>query len=143
MFIQKRFVPLSKLNIMEKFREKKIVNVLELIAISLFILGLICTILLFVHYIFLIGVIFFTIGALLVIVSSFISNKGKYSEKFIDYMNDKVSNSNNLFELKECLNEFEELAIKDGMYDLKYPYDLRRIHEKILYQIEILEKQKN
>jgi hypothetical protein len=27
------------------------------------------------------------------------------------------------------------------MYDLKYPVDLRRIHEKLIFQIEILEKQ--
>ena len=53
----------------------------------------------------------------------------------------KINNCNTLMELKECLSEFEGLAIKDGMYDLKYPVDLRRIHEKLIYQIEILEKQ--
>jgi hypothetical protein len=128
---------------MEKFEEKKIVNILNLIGLSFFLLFLISVFLMVFNSIFLIGFISLPVSALFIILASSLSNKGKYSEKFIHYMYGKINNCNTLMELKECLSEFEDLAIKDGMYDLKYPVDLRRIHEKLIFQIEILEKQKN
>jgi len=57
-------------------------------------------------------------------------------------MNGRINKAKTLNDLYDCLDEFQNLAIKDKMYCLDYAYDLRKIHQKIIYQIEILEKQK-
>ena len=128
---------------MEPFKEKKIVNILDTLAVITFFLFIACMILAIFNDMFLLGILFIPLAALLIIISNILSDKDEYSIEFIDYMKNKLNNSSTLVELQNCLTEFENLATRDGMYDLKYPHDLRRMHEKIISQIEILQKQKS
>lgn len=126
---------------MEKFKEKKIVNILDTVAICLFVIFILCLFIAFFNNIFLLAVVFFPISALLVIISSSMSDLNDYSEKFIIYMNSKIDKATTLQELLQIEEEFITLAIENDMYCLKFPHAIRKIHEKILNQIEILKKQ--
>ena len=125
---------------MEKFEEKKIVNILQTVSVVLFFLFLTSLLLIILNEVFMFGFLFIPLSFLFLTISKIISNKGKYSSQFIDYMENKVNNSKTIGELEDCLNEFNFLVIRNGMYDLEYPTDLRRIHQKIINQIEILKK---
>jgi hypothetical protein len=125
---------------MEKFEEKKIVNILQTVSVVLFFLFLTSLLLTILNEVFVFGFLFIPLSFLFLTISKMISNKGKYSSQFIDYMENKVNNSSTIGELEDCLDEFNFLAIRNGMYDLEYPTDLRRIHQKIINQIEILKK---
>jgi ABC-type transport system involved in cytochrome bd biosynthesis fused ATPase/permease subunit len=129
---------------MEKFKEKKIVIILDKILVVfaiLFMLSFFLT-LLFENIFFI-----YVLLASLVIslssraISSRKSIKDKYSKEFLNYINGKIEKANTLNEFKDILSEFEELAIEDKRYNLSFPYDLKYTHNRILNSIEVLEKQ--
>jgi len=126
---------------MEKFKEKKIVNILLTIAISMFGLWIITLILSVFNKIFLAGFLLIPVATLCILIGSTLSDSKKYSREFIDYMNNRINKAKTLHDLYDCLDEFRNLAIENNMYCLDYAHDLRKIHEKIVFQIEILEKQ--
>jgi ABC-type bacteriocin/lantibiotic exporter with double-glycine peptidase domain len=125
---------------MDKFKEKKIVNILNIIFVIMFSLFIVSFLLSILNPIFLVGILFIPICFIFSILANTLSDLRKYSIDFINYITNKLNKSSNLEELYDCLNEFKTLAISNGTYNLKYPHDLRKIHEKILSQIEILER---
>jgi hypothetical protein len=126
---------------MEKFKEKKIVNILFTTAVSMFGLWIITLILSVFNSIFLAGFLLIPVAALCLLIGSILSDSKKYSREFIDYMDNRINKAKTLHDLYDCLDEFQNLAIENNMYCLDYAHDLRKIHQKIISQIEILEKQ--
>jgi flagellar biosynthesis protein FliP len=125
---------------MRKFKEKKFVKVISQVAVTSFVLGILSLILSFYNPIFVPGIFLFAVSLFLSLLSDFLSNRNNYTSEFLDYIDNKISNSNTLEELKETLREFGDLAIEKGTYRLSYPVSLKKRHQKLLDQIEILEK---
>jgi len=102
---------------MEKFKEKKIVILLELISVYIFLASLLSLVLTFVNIIFLGG---FLIGVLItgvfIIISSSLSDKEKYTDDFLNYMRSLLKEAKTLEELKDIETIFISLAIKDIQY---------------------------
>ena len=127
---------------MEKFKEKKIVVVFESICMISMIIFLISLFLVIFSDNFLLGFLILPFTAPFAILSIVLSDKSKYTSKFLIYMRDKLNKAITLNELLEIEKEFKYLAIKDKMYCLSYPYDLKDIHKEINSKIDILIKQK-
>jgi len=126
---------------MKKFKEKKSVIVLHTIGAIFGIAFLISLFLSMINTGFLWGMFTLLFALLFIVIGNSLSEKCKYSSEFIEYMNKMDAEAVTLSDLIQMKNVFEHLAIKDGMYDLKYPTDLRNIHARILNKIEILRKQ--
>ena len=126
---------------MKKFKEKKSVIVLHTIGAIFVIAFLISLFLSMINTGFLWGMFTLLFALLFIVIGNSLSEKCKYSSEFIEYMNKMDAEAVTLSDLIQMKNVFEHLAIKDGMYDLKYPTDLRNIHARILNKIEILRKQ--
>lgn len=126
---------------MQEFKEKKIVKILDYIALTLIILGFLSLLLSFIDLILLACfIIFLLISIPFGILSFYFSDKNKYTNDFIKYIELKLSNVKTYTDLIEIKNEFNKLAIKDNVYCLSYPVNIKQLHNKILNQIEILEK---
>lgn len=128
---------------MEKFKQKKIVIILDKILVVfaiLFIVSFVLTFLLentFFIYGLLVSII---ISFASIIISTRLSEKDKYTKDFLKYINSKIEKANTLQEYKDISSEFEYLAIEDKRYNLSFPNDLRYTHNRILNSIEALER---
>jgi hypothetical protein len=128
---------------MDRIKERKIVTVLSVIGASLMIIWLICLFLMIFNLIFGVGFLLLPIAGVFLILANVFDKKDTYTSQFIRYMKCKLKDARTLEELKVILKEFEDLAIENNMYCLSYPVDIRKIHEEILYKIDILEKNEN
>lgn len=128
---------------MEKFKEKRIVKILNIITGVLMLSWLVGLLLVLVSDKFLITFVLLPCILPFAITASVLSQKNKYTKEFLAHMREKLSKIRTLEELLEIKKEFEDLAIKDGVYYLSFPGDLKNIHQEIIYKIDILEKQKN
>jgi hypothetical protein len=123
---------------MEKFKEKKIVNILDRITLSFLILLVLSFILLIFNDIFLFGLSFLLLAVITNSISEMLSQKRKYTNDFISYIEEKIKEVSSLDDLEELLSEFENLSIENGVYILDYPNTLRELHKNILSKIEII-----
>lgn len=141
---------------MEKFKEKKIVKICQLITVGLGILFMICLITPIVTfllsiiwhnladvgtYIFAFGMLSIPLNIPFLLISSTLSDKKYYTSQFLQYMREQLESATTLKELLELHQEFMYLATDGGMYCLSYPISLREIHKEIESKIDILEKQ--
>lgn len=127
---------------MEKFKEKKIVNRLNIITIILMSCWFIS---LFIGIFFNINIIMLCFLLMLLalifnLIALYLSNINKYTDEFIEYINNKINNAKSLDELYVIEKEFIYLAIENKSYCLSYPMTLKNIHRNINSKIEILEK---
>lgn len=144
---------------MEKFKEKKIVKICQLIYVGLgmlFMIGLILSCLTFIlsfilhkpnlsdnvgNYIFAFSLLMIPLSIPFILISSALSDKKYYTSQFLEYMREQLESATTLKELLELHQEFMYLATDGGMYCLSYPISLREIHKEIESKIDILEKQ--
>lgn len=129
---------------MEKFKEKKLVNILDICVGVLAILAFISLILTVFNLLFLGG--FFGLMLLAVpfiVASKILSKKDEYTREFLKYMRDKLDKYSTLKEYNTLLQEFNNLAIKNNSYCLSFPVSVRKIHDEILIKIDALKKIEN
>lgn len=125
---------------MEKFKEKRSSEVLLVISVIMGILSLITFFIgLFTNSMIGLGILGLPISAILTFISKGLSTQDSYTREFLLYMRKKLKSAKTLEELYQIEKEFRELAIKDKMYNLSFPMDLRQIHQEINNKIEILE----
>jgi len=126
---------------MEKFKEKKIVNVLNKIGLSIFLLFPICLVLgLFINILLVVAFLAIPTAAIFVIPSQILSDKDKYTSEFLKYFRKRLQYVQTLEDLKEIRIEFESLAIEKGHYCIGYVVDVKRLHKEIIDKIEISEQ---
>ena len=125
---------------MKKFKENKIASILSTIGVSLFLLWFVCLFLMIFNMIFGIGFLLLPIAGIFIGISYTFSKRDEYTKTFLKYIDNKIYNSKNLEDLNSVLNEFETLAIENKLYCLSFPNDIRKRHEKIINQMEILKK---
>ena len=125
---------------MKKYEKKKSVKVLETISISLFLIALLGIILAIFNLKFLLSIFIFPCILPIIWISKQLDTIEDYTKEFITYINKKLDSAKNLEDLVEIQKEFESLAIENKMYCLSDSITIRKLHEKILNQIEILEK---
>ena len=126
---------------MEKFKEKKFIEISDIIGMLAFILMLVGLLLCLVsHYFIYLVVLMFLIGFICAVIIGSFSDKQKYTDQFIKYIEDKLSKANSLEDLLKVEKEFIDLSIEGRVYNLKNPEKLKTIHRKINAQIEILNK---
>jgi hypothetical protein len=123
---------------MEKFKEKKIVNILDRITLSFLILLVLSFILLIFNDIFLFGLFFLLLAVITNSLSEMLSQKRKYTNDFISYIGEKIKEVSSLDDLEELISEFQNLSIENGRYILDYPNIIRELHKNILSKIEII-----
>lgn len=128
---------------MKKFKEKKIVNVLNIISLVLGLCWISSLVIGVFYHLFLFGFLLLPIAVIPILLSDFLSDKNEYTRRFIAYIQNKIDDAETLDELKSIRWEFLELATKDKMYCLSFPVNLRYIHRDLNSKIEILEKQTN
>lgn len=127
---------------MQKFKEKKIVIIANLIGSILAVCSLISFMFIFYHpYIFIGGVSSALLALVLMASAYYISDEYAYTYKFIPYIERKLKDAKTLKEHKSVLIEFEYLALENGVYKLPFTTTLRKIHHEITSKIELLEKQ--
>lgn len=144
---------------MEKFVEKKIVNVFKNIivvcAVSMGLSLLFCFLLLSIGLAFestrntlepilntfmIILVSSPTLAMPFIALSSILSKKEKYTKEFIKYIRNKIDNSKSLTEFYEIQTEFKSIVLDDnGKVHLSNLQSLIDIKKEINYKIEILE----
>jgi len=128
-------------NRMKPFKEKRIVTLLDKVAITLGLIFPISLIGIFFSDVFLLGLFVLPIVVLLIFIGWSISDKDSYTDEFIKYINQKLSEADSLDKLYEVRKEFINLATDgNGYLTLSYPVTLRKISEEIGYKIQILEK---
>lgn len=132
---------------MEPFKEKKFIISLNYVLAFSAIMTVICFISLLTSDILfrasIIGfVVFFPLALLSLILHTLLETESAYTSKFISYINDKIQNATTLEEYIKIRNEFLELAVKDGMYNLSFPRSLKDIHGKLNVIIGSLQKLK-
>lgn len=128
---------------MEKFKEKRIVKIMDGISSSIAIMFFLSLIISIFYHQFLIGLFLIPISIMPILVSNWLSEKDNYTKQFILYIKSKVKNAKSLTELNEILNEFESLAIENNIIQLSFPADLKIIYRDLISKIEILELQNN
>lgn len=126
---------------MEKFKEKRIVEVLDAICLVIMLIFLASLIIGIFYHAFLFGFLLLPIVMIIIVISQSLSKKNEYTRGFIIYIKDKVKKAKSLDELNQILNEFESLAIEDGMICLSFPADIKIISRDLISKIEILELQ--
>lgn len=126
---------------MEKFKEKRIVKIMDGISASIAIMFFLSLIISIFCQKFLIGFLLIPIAIIPILISNWLSEKDKYTKQFILYIKGKIKNAKSLTELNEILNEFESLAIENNMIQLSFPADLKIIYRDLISKIEILELQ--
>jgi len=128
------------MKIMKEFKEKKIVEILNMIVVIIGILFILSLILAIINYKFLLGFLLLPCCLPFIILSWYFSDINEYTDKFLKYIQFELKEATNLDSLYHIKKEFERLAIKDKKYCLSYPQVLRKIHAEILNKIDILEK---
>jgi len=128
---------------MEKLKQSKTFNILESITVSLFGLWLMSMIISIWNHNFLLGILLIPLAVIIHLTSKIFDKQPKYTEQFINYINNKLNNAVSLEQLINIRTEFEDLAIKNGMYNLSYSIDLKKIHSEIYAKIDVLSKIKN
>lgn len=128
---------------MQKFEQSKTYNILENIMVLLLGLWFISMIISIWNHNFLLGILLIPLAFIIHLISKIFDKQPKYSKEFINYIINKIDNALTLEQFEYILSEFEELAIKNGMYNLCYPIDLKKIHNNIIAKINILSKLKN
>lgn len=128
---------------MEKFKEKKIVNILDIIIVIGLILFLLCLFLMPFSKVFGLGFLILPSMIPIILLSWYFSDKNKYTSELLKYMRNKLNTAKTLNDLKDIEKEFIYLAIENCSVsiNLSYPTDLKNIHREILNKIDILEKQ--
>ena len=127
---------------MEKFKEKRIVNICNTITLIIGIMWVLCLIIAIFNHQFLLGFLLLPCCIPFIVMSSILSDKNKYASDFLVYIRGKLSKATTLDELIAVEKEFLHLATDGKMYCLSYPTDLRKIHNEINSKIEILSNQK-
>jgi purine-cytosine permease-like protein len=126
---------------MEKFKEKKIVKILDIVVIIMLLSFIINLCLVAFSKYFLLSLFLLPIILLIILIENFVSQKSEYTIEFLKYIENKLEKAVNLEDYNKILEEFTYLAIsKYGLYELSFPKTLRSLNNKILNQIQILEK---
>jgi len=128
---------------MEKFKERKIVNIAQIIIMIIGVSWLLSLFLVFISDKFLLGFLLLPCAIPFLIISFCYSTRDKYTNEFLIYIRKKLNNASNLEELIAIEKEFLRLATEDKMYCLSYPVNLKQIHIEINSKIDILQKQIN
>jgi hypothetical protein len=143
---------------MEKFVEKNVVkffNIIKMVLGISMLISLTLTVLLMLvgitfpsskptvdplFIMFLFGVIILpTLALPFIIATHFLSKKVKYTKKFIEYIDNKLSTATTLEELININTEFKELLLTNGKLNLSPSQELIDIKKEINYKIEILD----
>ena len=127
---------------MEKFKEKKIVIISDIIIVIMFIAFLISLFCMIFTGKGNIGFLFLPLGIPFIVIGQLCSNRNEYSRQFLAYMKAKLNKAITLEELKTIEIEFNKLAIENDKFILSFPNTLRIIQLEILSKINILLKQK-
>lgn len=125
---------------MEKFKEKRIVNVLNNIGLSIFFCCMLSLVLAMFNPYFLIGFLFFPLPLPFLLIASSLSKINKYSREFIAYMQGKLKSAETLEDLISIKKEFDYLAVENGVICLSYPVTMKEINHEIVSKIDILQK---
>jgi len=125
---------------MVKFKEKRIVIILDIISLIISLCGIVSIFLLIFSEMFLLGFLLIFCAIPFFVVSSWLSNKDEYTTEFLAYMRKKLDVAKTLDELLEIEKEFISLAIDGKLYCLSFPNDLRKIQQEINNKIDILQK---
>ena len=127
---------------MEKFKEKKIAELLQNATVVLIIMCPVSIVLLIfvnTNFAYLLFVCFF--GAVTAtILGQLLSAKDKYTREFLSYIDTRIKNAYNIDDYKAILSEFESIAIEDKLFCLSFPQSLRYTHNRIKNSIEALER---
>lgn len=127
---------------MKKFKEKKVVIYMDIInsiiTIFLCLLGL-CMCYFNINYLILF-LAYLPVSLLFIIISNLISDKNKYTRKFLTYITSNLDKSLMLDDYLTLLYEFEDLCIVDNKFYLSFPTTLRSVHLEIINSIKVLSK---
>lgn len=124
---------------MEKFVDKKIVRVLNIVSVVSGILwvvmffGSLITESLGMLYACLLSLVIFVISS---VWSRQASEKEEYTKKFMDYVRRRIDEAYTLDDFIALRQEFESLCIKDGSYTLSFPVDIKALHLEIVSKLE-------
>ena len=125
---------------MEKFKEKRIVNILNIIGTCMLVIFLIGIFGMMFSPMFGLGFLAIPVGFICSVLASSISKKGKYTTEFLKYMKDKLQTASTLEDLILIRSEFYDLAVEGSQFCLSFPHDLRNIQREIENKIDILIK---
>lgn len=125
---------------MKKFKEKKIVNVLNIITVILGISWFLSIVIGIFYPPFLLGFLLLPITIIPITIASLLSERKTYTRLFITYIENKINNATTLSEFILIQDEFFSLAVENKTYCLSFPQTLKDIHRNIISKIEILEK---
>lgn len=134
-----------------EWKENKVVDVIGNIGVASFILGFVSLVVILLFSLFGIisidyGIVSFFGGMFLAIpfflIAGRLSTKDKYTRVFIADIENKLRNAKSKQDLINLKEFFENEAIGESgkTYRLSFPADLKRLHQTIIDQIDILNK---
>lgn len=136
-----------------QLKENKITNILEIISIIFFLIGVICLILIpLLHFVnkninsdFGIIIFFFNLifSSIFILISNFFSKEKKFTKVFINDIKKELKKATTIDEIKNIYKKLSSEAISEtGIIRFSNPKEIKKLFEEIEYKLEILNNQK-
>ena len=125
---------------MEKFKEKKSIDFCENIMAILFIIFIVSVFISIFYNKAILGILSLLLSFPFALYSKICSKKEEYTQKFIEYIENKIKNAKTLEEFNKLYQEFEYLSTENNRFFLSFPNDLKSIQSRIIDCINLLEK---
>lgn len=125
---------------MEKFKEKRIVNVLANVGIGMFVGWLLCLIGAAFYTPLLICFLLLPLATIPLGISALLSKRNAYTREFLLYMQKKIDSATTKEEFRKIEDEFISLAVEGRGYCLSFPANIRAMHKNIQESYFLLKK---